>query len=66
MITASNEHLFSSLEIVKNYLQSKTGDKCLSHFLLMFAEKDLVRKLDYNQLVDDFEKMKPQQFPLLP
>ena len=29
--TASNERLFSSLEIVKNYLQSTTRDDCLSH-----------------------------------
>jgi len=40
--TASNERLFSSLETVKNYLQSATGGNRLSHLLLMFAEKDLV------------------------
>ena len=40
VITASNERLFSRLEIVKNYLQ---GDDCLSHLLLMFAEKNLVK-----------------------
>ena len=43
MTTASNERLFSSLEIVKNYLRSTTGDDRLSHLLLMFAEKDLVK-----------------------
>ena len=42
--TASNECLFSSLEIVKNYLQSTIGDDCLSHLLLIFTEKDLVNK----------------------
>jgi len=41
--TASNEHFFSSLEIVKNYLRSTTRDDRLSHLLLMFAEKDLVK-----------------------
>ena len=64
--TASNERLFSSLEIVKNYLQSTTGDDRLSHLLLIFADKDLVKNLDYNQLVDDFAKMKARRFPLLP
>ena len=64
--TASNERLFSSLEIVKNYLRSITGDDRFSHLLLIFAEKDLVKNLDYNQLVDDFAKMKPRRFPLLP
>ena len=64
--TANNERLFSSLEIVKNYLQSTTGDDCLSHLLLIFAEKDLVKNLDYNQLVDYFVKMKARRFPLLP
>ena len=63
--TASYERFFSSLEIVKNYLRSTTGDDLLSH-LLIFAEKDLVKNLDYEQLVDDFAKMKPQRFPLLP
>ena len=64
--TASNERLFSSLEIVKNYLRSTTGDDCLSHLLLIFAEKDLVKSLDYSQLVDDFPKRKAWRFPLLP
>lgn len=64
--TASNERLFSGLEIVKNYLRSTTGDDRLSHLLLIFAEKDLVKNLDFDQLVDDFAKMKPRRFPLLP
>ena len=64
--TEINERLFSSLEIVKYYLRSTTGDDCLIHLLLKFAKKDLVRNLYYNQLVDDFAKMKPQRFPLLP
>ena len=64
--TASNERLFSSLEIVKNYLWSTTGDDRLSHLLLIFAEKDLVKNLDYNKLVYDFTKMKTRRFPLLP
>ena len=41
--TVSNEHLFSRLEIVKNYLRYTTGGDCLSHLLLIFAEKDLVK-----------------------
>ena len=41
--TGSKEQLFSSLEMVKNYLRYTTGDDCLSHLLLMFAEKELVR-----------------------
>ena len=41
--TASNERSFSCLEIVKNYLRSTTGDDRLSHLLLIFAEKDLVK-----------------------
>ena len=61
--TASNEPLFSSLEIVKNYVRSTTGDDRLSHLLLIFAVKDLVKNLDYNQLVDDFAKMKARRFP---
>ena len=43
--TASNEHLFSSLEIVKHYLRSTIGDDRLSHLLLIFAEKDLIKKI---------------------
>ena len=42
--TTSYERLFSSLEIVKNYLRSTTEDDRLSHLLLIFAEKDLVKK----------------------
>ena len=64
--TASNERLFSSLQMVKNYLRSTTGDDRLSQILFIFAEKDLVKNLDYDQLVYDFAKMKPRRFHLLP
>ena len=64
--TAGNESLFSSLQIVKNYLRSTTGDDRLSHIFLIFAEKDLVKNLNYDEIVDDFAKMKPRWFPLLP
>ena len=49
--TASNERWFSSLEIVKNYLRSTTGDDRLSHLLLMFAEKDLVKNWTMTSLL---------------
>ena len=49
--TASNERLFSRLKIVKNYLRYTTGDGCLSHLLLMFAEKDLVKNLTTTSLL---------------
>ena len=63
--TASNERLFSSLEIVKTTcslhrrrsFQSPPFDVCREGFS---------KKLDYDQLVDDFAKMKPRRFPLLP
>ena len=48
---ASNERLFSSLEIMKNYLQSTKGDNCLSHLLLMFAEKDLAKNWTMTSLL---------------
>ena len=38
--TASNERLFSSLEIMKNYLRFTTGKDRLSYLLLIFAEND--------------------------
>ena len=51
---------------MKNYLRSKGGDDGLSHLLLIFAEKDAVKNLDYDQLVDDFAKMKARCLPFLP
>ena len=64
--TASNERLFSSLEIVKNYLRSTTEDDRLSYLLLIFAEKDLVQNLDYDHFLGNFAKIKHRRFPLLP
>ena len=70
--TASNKRLFSGLEIVKNYLRSTTGDESSQSPLFDiyregFTKKKFIsKKVGYDQVVDDFAKMIPQRFPLLP
>uniref|UniRef100_A0A3B3WVG3 HAT C-terminal dimerisation domain-containing protein n=1 Tax=Poecilia mexicana TaxID=48701 RepID=A0A3B3WVG3_9TELE len=51
---ASGERSFSKLKIVKNRLRSTMGQERLNHLTLMSIESDLVRKLDFSDLVKEF------------
>lgn len=43
VITASNEHAFSKLKIIKHYLQSTMGADRLQHLMLLYSNKDIYR-----------------------
>jgi len=58
---ASGERSFSKLKIVKNRLRSTMGQERLNHLTLMSIESDLVRKLDFSDLVKDFAAKKSRK-----
>ena len=63
--TASNERLFSTLKNVKTYIRTRTETERLSSLILMATEKELVKNLDLEVLVDKFAKMRQRRYPLL-
>jgi hypothetical protein len=62
--TASNERFFSTLKLVKSYIRTTTGNERLSNLLLMFVEKEFIKGLDLEALIDDFGTMRPRRYPV--
>ena len=63
--TASNERLFSTLKKFKTYIRTRTETERISSLILMATEKELVKNLDLEVLVDKFAKMRQRRYPLL-
>lgn len=58
MTNCQGERTFSLLGRIKNELRNSMCQTHLSSLSLMSIESDLVRQLDFDDLVDDFEKRK--------
>ncbi|CAI6351650.1 unnamed protein product [Macrosiphum euphorbiae] len=63
--TASNERFFSSLKRVKSYIRSTMGDERLSDLLVVSVEKEEANKINLNDAVDSFSKLKSRRYPLM-
>jgi len=63
--TASNERFFSSLKRVKSYIRSTMGDERLSDLLVVSVEKEEANKINLNDAVDSFSKLKNRRYPLM-
>jgi hypothetical protein len=57
----SGERSFSVLGRVKNELRTTMTDQRLNHLSLMAIENDVVRKLDFNEVIDIFAKSKARK-----
>nr|KJB67042.1 hypothetical protein B456_010G171300 [Gossypium raimondii] len=49
--TASSEHTFSAMKIVKTRLRSKMEDDFLRSSLVVYIEKEIVEKFDINEII---------------
>jgi len=64
MVTnCSGERSFSKMKFIKNRLRTTMSHDRLSHLALMSIEYDIVRELNFNQLVQDFARMKSRKVP---
>ena len=63
--TASNERLFSTLKHVKTCIRTRTETERLSSLILMASEKEFVKNIDLEGLVDKFARMRQRRYPLL-
>ena len=64
MITnCSGERSFSKMKFIKNRLRTTMTHDRLSFLTLMSTEYDILREIDFNQLIQDFAKMKSRKVP---
>ncbi|KAL4091374.1 hypothetical protein QTP88_026073 [Uroleucon formosanum] len=63
--TASNERFFSSLKLVKTHLRLTMGNERLSDLLVIAVESDVSSKINLDDAVDLFSKMKKRRYPLI-
>ncbi|KAL3516073.1 hypothetical protein ACH5RR_022975, partial [Cinchona calisaya] len=59
--SASTKRAFSAMKIIKNRMQNKMGDDILSNSLIVYIERDIVRSLDINLIIDDFDSIKDRR-----
>jgi len=55
---ASVERSFSKLELIKSYLRSTTSQNTLKCLAMLWIEKDMVKHLDYEILMNGFAEQK--------
>ena len=64
MITnCSSERSFSKMKIIKNRLRTTMTYERLSNLAIMSVEYDILRELDFNNLVKDFAAQKARKVP---
>ena len=64
MITnCSSERSFSKMKIIKNRLRTTLTHERLSNLAIMSIEYDILRELDFNNLVKDFAAQKARKVP---
>jgi hypothetical protein len=62
--TASNELFFSSLKLIKTYLDLIMGNGRLSDFLVIVVENDITAKISLDDALNVFSKMKNRRYLL--
>ena len=55
---ASAERSFSKLKLIKSFLRSTMSQEILNGLAIISIEKDLVSKLEYKNLINDFASQK--------
>jgi hypothetical protein len=65
MSTTSNERFFSSLKKIKSYLRLTMGDERMNDLLVIALEIDEASKINLNEALDAFARMKNRRYPLI-
>ncbi|ESO02949.1 hypothetical protein HELRODRAFT_81078, partial [Helobdella robusta] len=58
---ASCERSFSKLKIIKNYLRSTMGQSRLSDLAILSIERDLAKKVDFDEVINKFASLKARK-----
>ena len=58
LTNCSGEQSFSKLRLKKNYLRSTMIQNTLNSFSLLSSNVDLMKKIDFDKLIEEFAKEK--------
>ncbi|XP_073022503.1 uncharacterized protein [Primulina eburnea] len=61
--TATIERSFSAMNIVKTRFRSKMEDDFLSDVLMIFIEREIVKNICIDTIIEDFENLKERRIP---
>ena len=61
---ASSERSFSKLKLIKTYLRSTMTQERLTNLALLSIENDITKTIDYNEVIDQFAKLKSRKVKL--
>lgn len=65
MVTnCSGERSFSQLKRIKNELRTTMLQERLSNLSIMCIEKDVLQKIDFRDIIEDFAQQKSRKKPL--
>ena len=59
----SAERSFSKMKLIKNRLSTSMGNEQLSHLALMSIQVDILREINFEDLVTEFVKKKTRKVP---
>ncbi|KAL7240722.1 hypothetical protein ACSBR2_006384 [Camellia fascicularis] len=59
--TAIVERVFSAMNIVKNQLRNRMGDKWMNDSLVVYIERDVFDGIDNDTIMERFQKMKTRR-----
>jgi len=62
--TATTERAFSTMKIVKTTIRNKMGNDFLADSMIIKVEKELVRNIDLDLVIDDFYSLKDRKVQL--
>lgn len=62
--TATCERSFSKLKFIKNYLRSTISQSRLTGMAILSIEKDIVKKISFDDVIDQFASIKSRKVPL--
>jgi hypothetical protein len=60
--TATAERCFSVMKLVKNYLRNHLNDDSLSDNIICYVEKEEMKKVSNEQVVDRFMKIRIRKY----
>ena len=56
--TAIIERVFSAMNIIKNWLRNQIGDQWMNDCLVTYIEKDIVKTIKCEEIIQRFQNMK--------
>ena len=59
VVTTTMKRSFSAMKYIKNELHNRMGDQWMNDCLIVYIEKDIIRRIDKESIMQWFQNMKP-------